>query len=104
MGLKAMMLPESYFPLILYFSRYSIIKTIAHQKKLLENIILYKTIYFSLFPLPFSLLIDVSCNETKSQSQFYFFTKQSTKQIQEQEKKEKKTMTKTYFFKLLIIS
>jgi hypothetical protein len=66
MGPKAMMLPEPYFPLIILFSHYSIMKTKNQPlEQAPKNIVLYKTVYFSLFLLVLSLLMHLSCNKPK---------------------------------------
>jgi hypothetical protein len=65
MGLKAMMLPEPYSPLIILFSHSFLIKDKDILEKAPKNIVLYKMVYFSI-SLPLSMLIHLSCNKTKN--------------------------------------
>jgi hypothetical protein len=68
------MMTEPYFPLIIYFSHSSIIKTKKHRKSF-KKIVSYKMVYSSLFPLFLFMLIHLSYNKTKkSQQQIQYIT------------------------------
>jgi hypothetical protein len=65
-GLKAMMLPEPYSPLIVLFFSLLSYKDKDILEKAPKNIVLYKMVYFLLILLFLSMLIHLSCNQTKS--------------------------------------